>query len=99
MTMAGNSAAEGATANPAVKPMLDAAARLGVEQMSVDKLVRSMGYTRRVHTVPFNGTARPEDFMARPPEGGPRKSAKSTLLRDRRRSPASQPRASRDAAY
>ena len=68
-------------ANPAVKPMLDAATQLGVEQMSVDKLARSLGYAGRARTVSFDGAGNPSDFLAKPKEGVNYKSPGSTRYR------------------
>jgi hypothetical protein len=54
------------SANQAVKPMLDAADQLGVEQMSLDKFLEAIGYTGRVRTV-ASGRAAPA-ATARPAE-------------------------------
>jgi hypothetical protein len=58
------------------------AAELGVEQLSVDKLLDFVGYDGEKRTIPLGRDARPEDFPAEP-EGGVLRSSTGNVFRER----------------
>ncbi len=62
--------------------MMRQATELGVEQMSIDKLLDFVGYDGEKRTIPLGRDARPEDFPAEP-DGGVLRSSTGNVFRAR----------------